>query len=88
MIQILLQVIATEVQVGDVVCCCSEVDYIVRMTRRVDHERIPQAIRDVGGWVDLTGDSADGYFKRHYDGEESYYAYPTEMIQIKREVSE
>jgi hypothetical protein len=86
MIQV-LQVLATEVQVGDTVSC-SEVDYIVRMTRRVNHAGIPQAIRDVGGWVDLTGDSADKYFTNIYGGEESYYAYPTEMIQVKREVSE
>jgi len=86
MIQV-LQIPATEVQIGDVVGC-SEVDYIVRMIQRVNHERIPQAIRDVGGWVDLTGDSADGYFMNIYGGEESYYAYPTEMIQVKREVPE
>jgi hypothetical protein len=75
---------ATDVRVGDVVGC-SEVDYIVRTIDRVSHDGVPQDIRDAGGWVNLTGDSADKYFQRHYDGEESYYAMPDEIITVKRE---
>lgn len=80
---ITLQVPATDVRVGDVVGC-SEIDYVVRTIRRVNHDGIPADVRKLGGWIDLTGDSEDGYFQRHYGGEESYYALPTEMIDIQR----
>lgn len=80
----LMMIKATDVRVGDVVGC-SEVDYIVRTIERVTHDGVPQDIRALGGWVNLTGDSADGHFTRHYGGEESYYAMPNEIITVKRE---
>lgn len=82
-------IVATEVQVGDIVGC-SEVDYIVKTIRRVPSrvidgkEYVPQDIRDAGGWVSLAGDSADSHFMNQYGGEEDYYAYPNEMILVKR----
>lgn len=78
-----LRIRATQVRVGDIVGC-SEVDYIVKTVRRVTGGIIPQDIQAQGGWVSLAGDTADGYFARHYDGEEDYYAMPTEMIDVKR----
>lgn len=80
----LMMVRATDVRVGDVVGC-SEVDYVVSEIKRVSSSSTPQAVRNAGGWVNLIGDSAEGYFQRHYGGEESYYAMPDEIITIKRD---
>jgi hypothetical protein len=80
----IMEVKATDVQVGDKVIDLSEVDFIVATIRRVAHEGVPAEIRSVGGWVSLAGDSTDKYFQRYYDGEEDYYAHPTEIIKIER----
>jgi hypothetical protein len=80
----ILEVLATEVQVGDKVIDLSEVDYIVREVSRRSGPNVPDAINKHGGWVSIVGDSDDGYFEKHYDGEEDYYAAPTQVIKVER----
>jgi hypothetical protein len=71
----ILEVLATEVQVGDKVIDLSEVDYIVREVSRRSGPNVPDAINKHGGWVSIVGDS---------DGEEDYYAAPTQVIKVER----
>jgi hypothetical protein len=83
-----LEVKATQVQVGDVVVGLSVVDYTVKRIKRVKNENVPADVVKMGGWVSLKGDTEDGYFKRLYGGQEDFYALPTEMITVQREVKD
>lgn len=79
---------ADQVRPGDTtVDLSTEMDFTVRAVDRAPISPLtPAEIAAVGGWVDLVGDSEDGYYQRTYEDEQSYYAAPDQMITVLRPV--
>jgi len=77
---------ADQVQPGDITTDLPvEVDYIIREVSRAPiTEHTPAEIAAMGGWVVLSGDTGNGYYRNAYGDEQAYYAAPDQMITVLR----
>ena len=81
-----IEVPATDVQVGDMLINFEgcEVYVVEKVTMHPVNGNEPATVRDNGGWIDITGDTPEGFFRSNYGGPESYYTYPTQRVTVER----
>lgn len=79
---------ADQVQPGDITIDLPvEKDYVIAQIMRVVGDLVPTEIVAAGGWVNLMGDTPDGYYMRWYESVQAYYAAPDQGVTVVRDLA-